>query len=59
MRAKTRRAIFLKQWKEWRTAKDGFRMTRADYAMPPPWQVTVARTDPLIPRFFDAVWETR
>ena len=59
MRAKTRRAIFLKQWKEWRNAKDGFRMTRADYAMPPPWQVTVDQTDPLIPRFFDAVWETR
>ena len=59
MRSKTRHAIFLKQWKSWRNAKDGIHMRRDDYVMPPPWRQTVDRTDPLIPTFFNTIWERK
>jgi len=57
MQAKTARAIFLKQWKSWENRRDGFRMRREDYVLGNDWRLRVDRTDPLVPRFFDRLWE--
>ncbi|HEV2629197.1 MAG TPA: putative sugar O-methyltransferase [Pseudolabrys sp.] len=57
MQSKTARAIFFKQWKSWGNRRDGFRLQRSDYVLQNDWRLSVDRTDPLVPSFFNQLWE--
>jgi len=48
--------IFLKQWKAWRNPTDGTDLTAESYRLAPQWRVTLDRTDPVVPTFFNRVW---
>lgn len=48
--------IFLKQWKAWRNPSDGTDLTADSYRLDPDWRLTLDRTDPVIPDFFNRVW---
>src|SRR5579859_6049377 len=54
--AKSRRAIFLKQWKEWRNRPDDVLLREEDYKLPAPWRLAERRTDPIQPAFFNQLW---
>ena len=56
MSAKSRRALFLKQWKAWRNAADDVELTEQHYALPDPWRLQLRRTDPIQPAFFNQLW---
>jgi putative sugar O-methyltransferase len=54
--AKSRAAVFLKQWQRWRNDADDTEMTEADYRLPEPWRLARRRVDPVQPAFFDQLW---
>jgi hypothetical protein len=56
MSAKSRRAIFLKQWKRWRNAADDVELTEQHYALSAPWRLAFRRGDPIQPAFFNQLW---
>jgi putative sugar O-methyltransferase len=56
MSAKSRRALFLKQWKRWRNSADGVELTEQQYGFPEPWRLTFRREDPIQPAFFNQLW---
>lgn len=53
----SRRHIFLKQWKDWKNHLDGTDLGVADYDFGRDWRLTLDRTDPVNPRFFNRVWK--
>ena len=40
---KSRRAVFLKQWKQWRNERDDVGLTERDYRLPSPWRMAERR----------------
>jgi putative sugar O-methyltransferase len=54
--AKSRAAVFLKQWRRWRNDADDTELTEADYRLPLPWRLVRRRVDPVQPAFFDQLW---
>jgi putative sugar O-methyltransferase len=54
--AKSRRAVFLKQWKQWRNAADDVELDEDWYKLSTPWQLTARRVDPIQPAFFNQLW---
>jgi putative sugar O-methyltransferase len=48
--------IFIKQYKAWQNPVDGTDLTADSYHLDPDWRVTLDRTDPVIPTFFNRVW---
>jgi putative sugar O-methyltransferase len=54
--AKSRRAVFLKQWRQWRNVADDVDLGERDYELPTPWSLTARRTDPIQPAFFNQLW---
>jgi putative sugar O-methyltransferase len=51
--------IFLKQWRSWKNPLDGTDLSASDYEFSDRWKLTLDRTDPVIPDFFNRVWSTR
>jgi putative sugar O-methyltransferase len=56
MSAKSRRALFLKQWKAWHNPADNVELTERHYKLPTPWRLQLRRTDPIQPAFFNQLW---
>ena len=54
--AKSRRAIFLKQWRQWRNVVDDVDLREQDYGFPEPWHLVERRIDPVQPAFFNQLW---
>ncbi len=54
--AKSRRAVFLKQWRRWRNEADQADLLEEQYLLPAPWQVSERRIDPIQPAFFNQLW---
>lgn len=48
--------IFLKQFKSWQNPSDGTDLTADNYRFNADWRLTLDRTDPVIPYFFNRVW---
>ena len=51
--------IFLKQFAAWKNPSDGTDLTADSYNFGNDWRVTLDRTDPVIPLFFNRVWSRR
>jgi putative sugar O-methyltransferase len=56
MDAKTRRALFFKQWQALHNTADDSDLAERDYAMPAPWRLAARRVDPVHPGFFNQLW---
>jgi putative sugar O-methyltransferase len=54
--AKSRRALFLKQWKQWPNPADDVELTEDSYSLPDPWRLAARRADPIQPAFFNQLW---
>jgi putative sugar O-methyltransferase len=54
--AKSRCAVFLKQWRQWRNVADDVDLREQDYGLPTPWRLTARRIDPIQPLFFNQLW---
>jgi putative sugar O-methyltransferase len=54
--AKSRRAVFLKQWRRWRNVADDFELREESYRFPTPWHLAARRVDPIQPAFFNQLW---
>ena len=54
--AKSSRAVFLKQWREWRNDADQVTLGEEDYRLTEPWYLHLRRTDPVQPAFFNQLW---
>ena len=54
--AKSRRAVFLKQWRRWRNEADQADLLEKQYMLPAPWRVSERRIDPIQPAFFNQLW---
>ncbi len=54
--AKSRRALFLKQWMDWHNEADGVALTEQQYEVPEPWRLAARRVDPIQPAFFNQLW---
>lgn len=54
--AKSSRAVFLKQWQQWRNEIDDVDLREHHYALPAPWRLAARRTDPIQPAFFNQLW---
>jgi putative sugar O-methyltransferase len=54
--AKSRRALFLKQWKQWRNPADKVELDEGSYELGAPWRLTARRVDPIQPAFFNQLW---
>jgi putative sugar O-methyltransferase len=52
----SRKSIFLKQWRDWRNPDDGTYLTVDSYDFAPEWRLEMDRVDPVIPDFFNRVW---
>jgi putative sugar O-methyltransferase len=48
--------IFIKQFKAWKNPTDGTDLTVESYRLGSNWRLTLDRTDPVIPFFFNRVW---
>jgi putative sugar O-methyltransferase len=59
MSAKSKRALFLKQWKRWRNPADEVELTEQHYTLPEPWRLVLRRSDPIQPAFFNQLWLRR
>ena len=53
---KSRRALFLKQWRSWSNAADGSDLREENYALGEPWRLAERRVDPVQPAFFNQIW---
>jgi putative sugar O-methyltransferase len=56
MSAKSRGALFLKQWKQWHNPADDVELTEQYYVLPAPWRLVARRVDPIQPAFFNQLW---
>ncbi|MHB1567561.1 MAG: putative sugar O-methyltransferase [Solirubrobacteraceae bacterium] len=54
--AKSARALFLKQWRQWRNDADQVDLREDHYALSDPWYLYLRRTDPVQPMFFNQLW---
>lgn len=54
--AKSGRAVFLKQWQQWRNERDGVDLREEHYQLPDPWRLAARRVDPVQPAFFNQLW---
>jgi hypothetical protein len=54
--AKSNRALFLKQWRQWRNEADDVDLREEHYQLPEPWHLDLRRTDPVQPAFFNQLW---
>jgi putative sugar O-methyltransferase len=54
--AKSRHAVFLKQWRRWHNQADDVELDEQHYAFPAPWRLTARRVDPIQPAFFNQLW---
>ena len=54
--AKSGRAVFLKQWRQWRNEADQVDLREEQYRLPEPWYLHLRRTDPVQPAFFNQLW---
>jgi putative sugar O-methyltransferase len=54
--AKSRHAVFLKQWRRWHNQADGVELDEQHYRLPPLWRLTARRVDPVQPAFFNQLW---
>jgi putative sugar O-methyltransferase len=54
--AKSGRAVFLKQWRQWRNEADQVDLREEHYRLPGPWYLHLRRTDPVQPSFFNQLW---
>jgi putative sugar O-methyltransferase len=54
--AKSRRAIFLKQWLTWLNPADRVELSEQHYTFPAPWHLAARRVDPIQPAFFNQLW---
>jgi putative sugar O-methyltransferase len=52
-------ALFLKQWQRWRNEADDVELTEDGYQVPPEWELTQRRVDPIQPMFFNRLWQRR
>jgi putative sugar O-methyltransferase len=52
----SRRAVFVKQWRDWTNEADGTRLGPDDYTPGPGFTLALDRTDPITPDFFNRVW---
>ncbi len=48
--------IMIKQFKAWKNPADGTDLTAESYRLAPSWRITLDRSDPVIPTFFNRVW---
>jgi len=48
--------IFIKQFKTWKNPTDGTDLTAESYVLGSNWLKSMARSDPIIPFFFNRVW---
>ena len=53
---KSRRAVYLKQWKHSRNDADDSELSESDYALADPWHLAKRREDPIQPAFFNQLW---
>ena len=49
--------IFLKQFKTWKNPNDGTELSSENYRFASDWSLILDRTDPVIPDFFNRVWQ--
>jgi putative sugar O-methyltransferase len=49
--------IYLKQWKSWKNSLDGTDMRVEDYLLGDDWRLSLDQTDPIVPEFFNRVWQ--
>jgi putative sugar O-methyltransferase len=54
--AKSRRAVLLKQWRQWRNEADRVDLREEHYRLPEPWYLHLRRIDPVQPAFFNQLW---
>jgi putative sugar O-methyltransferase len=54
--AKSRHAIFLKQWRRWRNLADDVELSEQHYRFASPWRLSERRVDPVQPAFFNQLW---
>lgn len=54
--AKSGRAVFLKQWRQWRNEADQVDLHEEHYRLPEPWYLHLRRIDPIQPMFFNQLW---
>jgi putative sugar O-methyltransferase len=54
--AKSRHAVFLKQWRHWRNQADDVELDEQQCTLAPPWRLTTRRADPVQPAFFNQLW---
>lgn len=52
----TKGIFYLKQWKRWTNEIDRVMIEQTHYAMNPPWQLTLKKTDEIYKDFFVEVW---
>jgi hypothetical protein len=52
-------ALFLKQWRRWRNEADDVELTEEGYRLPPEWELSHRRIDPIQPTFFNRLWQRR
>jgi putative sugar O-methyltransferase len=57
--AKSRHAVFLKQWRRWRNPADDVELDEQHYVLAAPWRLTARRVDPAQPAFFNQLWTRR
>ena len=55
----SRAHIFLKQFISWKNPSDGTDLTADSYRFGSDWRLTLDRTDPVIPFFFNRVWSRK
>ena len=54
--AKSRHAVFLKQWRRWHNQADDVELDEQHYGFAPPWRLSARRVDPVQPAFFNQLW---
>jgi putative sugar O-methyltransferase len=54
--AKSRSAVFIKQWRRWQNAADHADLKEEDYRPPASWRLAARRVDPIQPAFFNQLW---
>lgn len=53
---KSRSALLLKQWRQWRNELDDVELREDHYQLPGPWRLRQRRPDPIQPAFFNQLW---
>jgi putative sugar O-methyltransferase len=50
------KVVYTKQWIDHHNANDGITIRRSDFALPPPWRLSVDRVDAVQDAFFERLW---